>query len=198
MKKHIITLLIVSVFAGTSAQSYTDTFRINNNKHSLGLNIGWLDGLSLKFNMWNNLFIQTDIGVSCQANPFCFIHESFGGPFLYTDLGVQLNVFYEKLFPNSCNAYWLAGGGIHIGKECTESIKSPYFKTGAKIMLGIEWKFNIPLSLQLDTRQGYGVIFAIDNKSFESKHLFLSTKHPIHFFDYSFVFSIRYHFGKKN
>ena len=97
MKKHIITFLICSMFAGASAQSYTQAFdsvfqhvdlshtstglfyepgilsecthqqsslvkqtlssdadkadSVNNN--SIGINVGWLNGVSLKFHLKN-------------------------------------------------------------------------------------------------------------------------------------------------
>lgn len=200
MKKHVLALLIFGVLAGTSVQSYgqgADTSNVHNYKHSVGINVGWLDGLSLRFNIGKNIHLQTDFGFAFHANPLYFIHEAFGGPFLYADMGFQVNVLYENKFPNSNNTFWIAGGGLSFGKECTESFKSPYLKTGAKAILGIEWKFDIPLSLQLDTRQGYGVIFAQIKSNNENKHLLLSNS-PVHFFDYSFVFSVRYHFGKRN
>lgn len=199
VEKYIITFLIICVFSGVSAQSHiqgADTSNIDTHKHSVGVNVGWLDGLSLKFNFGNNIYLLTDFGFSFHANPFFFIHETFGGPWLYADFGVQLNLIYENRFSNSRNTFWFAGGGVSFGKECTESFKSPYMKTGVKVMLGIEWKLDIPLSLQLDTRQGYGVIFTQTNNDVE-KHLILSNG-SMHFFDYSFVFSVRYHFGNKN
>ena len=187
--------MLIGVLGGMSAQNGTDNKVVNNYKHSVGLNIGWLDGLSMKFNVGENLYLQTDIGGSFHANPLCFIHDALGGPVIYTDLGVQLNVFYENRFPKRSNAYWIVGGGMSFGKDCTESIKSPNYKTGADVMLGIEWKFNIPLSIQLDTRQGYGVIFAPTKVANDNKDL-LYSKNPWQFYDYSFVFSVRYCFGK--
>lgn len=75
VEKYIITFLIICVFSGVSAQSHiqgADTSNIDTHKHSVGVNVGWLDGLSLKFNFGNNIYLQTDFGFSFHANPFFF------------------------------------------------------------------------------------------------------------------------------
>lgn len=56
------------------------------NNHSIGINVGWLNGVSLKFHLKNKVYLQTDLGLFYSANPLYFIHDVFG-PFLYLGYG---------------------------------------------------------------------------------------------------------------
>ena len=165
------------------------------NNHSIGINVGWLNGISLKFRLKNDVYLQTDLGLSYSANPLYFIHYVFG-PFLYLGYGGQVCVLYENNFPMKSNVFWITGAGMSFFKSIVSYPDSPAFKSGISAVLGIEWKFKIPLSIRLDTRQGYGVLFApIRNPKTQSVP---SPDYPWHFFDYAFVLSLNYHFGKKN
>ena len=166
-----------------------------NFRHSVGIDVGCLNGVSLKFNLVDNLYLQGDLGATFMASPLSFIHYSFG-PFMQVDLGGQIHVLYEKPFNNHPIVSWIVGGGGGFGKECLQSLSSPFFKASATALLGLEWTFDIPWSLQLDTRLGYGVAFATD-KSSTFSHWFYSVDESYHFFDYSIVFSVRYCFGRR-
>ena len=165
------------------------------NNHSIGINVGWLNGVSLKFHLKKNVYLQTDLGLSYSANPLYFIHDVFG-PFLYLGYGGQVCVLYESSFPTSSNVSWITGAGMSLFKSIDSYPDSPAFKSGISAVMGIEWKFKIPLSIRLDTRQGYGVLFA-PVRNPKTKNV-SSVDHPWHFFDYAFVLSLYYHFGKKN
>jgi hypothetical protein len=187
MKKIMMICSVLLIAVSSHAQQ--------NFRHSVGVDIGHLYGVSLKLNLVDNLYLQGDFGATLVANPLSFIHYGFG-PFMQVDLGGQIHVLYEKPFNKHPKVSWLAGGGGGFGKECLQSISSPFFKAGATALFGLEWTFGIPLSLQLDTRLGYGVAFALD-KSSNNSHFFYSVDEPYHFFDYALVFSIRYCFGKR-
>lgn len=165
------------------------------NNHSIGINVGWLNGVSLKFHLKNNVYLQTDLGLFYSANPLYFIHDVFG-PFLYLGYGGQVCILYESNFPMKPNVSWITGIGMSFFKSIDSYPDSPAFKSGISAVLGIEWKFKIPLSIRLDTRQGYGVLFApVRNPKTKSVS---SVDCPWHFFDYAFVLSFYYHFSKKN
>ena len=242
MKKHIFTLLIVSVFARASAQNYNyaegfngvlqhvdsnlsstgmvynqmqeegilmqfdpriiqsddnyqDTNELHNYKYSVGVDIGWFDGVSLKVNLGKNIFLQTDIGMGIFLNLFALTIS----PDITVDLGGQLFLFYENKFPRRTNTYWLAGGGLCFAalSPTDQTKKVNTIKGGAKALLGIEYYFGgkAPLSIQVDTRLGYNVMYSPKDTR---RGVFIPSDNPYHYFDYGFVFTLRYHFGKKN
>ena len=120
--------------------------------------------------------------------------------YICPNLGGQLNILYEKKFRNATNTFWIIGGGVCGAKDLAKGITSPYWKTGVRLVWGIEWCFDFPLSIQLDTRQGYGLFFSSD-KNFDGSEnpLFFTFGHvPFHFYDFSLVFSVRYCFGKND
>ena len=190
MKKIIIICGVLLVAVASHAQ--------RNFRHSVGINIGhYLNGVSLKFNLVDNLYLQGDFGFTLVVNPLAEIHYSLG-PFFQADLGGQIHVLYEKPSNKYSILSWIVGGGGKFGKECLHSLSSPFFRASATVLLGLEWNFDIPLSLQFDTRLGYGVAFATDKSSTShSYHWFYSVDEPCHFFDYSLVFSVRYCFGRR-
>ena len=191
MKKIILIWSVLLIAVTSHAQ--------RNYRHSVGIDIGYMNGVSLKFNLVDNLYLQGDLGATFGVNPFDFIYYSFAPPFMQADLGGQIHVLYEKPSNKYSILSWIVGGGGKFGKECFHSLSSPFFRAGATALLGLEWNFDIlPMSLQLDTRLGYGVAFAIDKSSTNhSYHWFYSVDEPYHFFDYSIVFSVRYCFGRR-
>ena len=128
---------------------------------------------------------------SFSSRPLYFIHDVFG-PFLYLGYGGQVCVLYESSFPTSSNVSWITGAGMSLFKSIDSYPDSPAFKSGISAVMGIEWKFKIPLSIRLDTRQGYGVLFA-PVRNPKTKNV-SSVDHSWHFFDYAFVLSLYYHF----
>ncbi len=238
MKKHLITLLVISVFTTASAQSYTQAFDsvfrhvdlshtstgilserdlppedlptncswVNNKvvsktdtadtqyyKHSVGVCAGiWFDGLSLKFNILREIHLQVDFGLGID------IHKSIIPE--GCDIGLKVNMLFEDKFPNRSNTYWIAGGGVVGGIVPHDAGKREVsLKSGVQAILGIEYFFNaIPMSIQTDTRLGYGNIYSADGVNPGNRIGLISSNNPYHYFDYGFVFSVRYHFGKKN
>ena len=165
------------------------------NNHSIGINFGWLNGVSLKFHLKKKFYLQTDLGLSYSASPLVFIHQVFG-PLVYLGYGGQVCVLYECSFPMKSNVFWITGAGMSLFKSIGSIPDIPGFKSGINAVLGIEWTFKIPLSIRLDTRQGYGVLFAPVRNS-KTKNV-SSVDYSWHFFDYAFVLSLYYHFGKKH
>ena len=242
MKKHIITFLVLSIFAGASAQSHTQAFdsvfahvskvdattgilyervlpdehltrypflttsvqTINketrgasDKKNSVGISAFCsFVGVSLKFNLRNNLYFQTDIGGDAYLN-FLFIPRS---PTLGADFGTQFYILYEDKFPKRTNTYWIVGGGLNLaGVPHIPYSKQISFKSGAKVLLGIEYMpENTSISIQIDTRMGYGIMYSTKGVKPWERNGYLPNDNPYSFFDYGFVFTLRFHFGKKN
>ena len=153
-------------------------------------------GVSLKFNLRNNLYLQTDIGGDAYLN-FLFIPQS---PTLRADFGAQFYLLYEDKFPKRTNTYWIVGGGLNFaGVPHIPYSKQISLKSGAKALLGIEYiPENTPISIQFDSRIGYGIMYSTKGVKPWERNGYLSDNNPYHFFDYGFVFTLRFHFGKKN
>ena len=217
MKKNIVLQISVLflVLTSTSAQTYTQAFDsvfanenggktditdLPNYKHSVGLNVGMHSGFTMKFNLKNNWCFQADMGVSLLVNPFSY-NIGVLGPWFYVDFGGHLNLLYERKFTKRTHTFWFVGIGGGFGKELIGAQKpmdSPYMKTDTYGILGIEWFFDIPLSLQLETQLGYGLIFAPKNANFDNVSPFFEWPNPYHFMEIAFVFSVKYCFGKRN
>ncbi len=191
MKQNIFfKALVLALLVGF----HTNIFAQNNYRHSVGANLSWMNGISFKFNLKGNVYLQTDWGMGINTNVlFPVINELYFCP----DLGGQVNILYERKFSKTANTYWIVGGGICGAKDWSKGLTSPYWKTGAKVVLGLEWCFDIPMSIQLDMRHGYGLMFSA-NKNFDGgENLLFTINHvPFHFYDFSMVFSIRYCFDK--
>ena len=198
-----LLLALLLAAAGNSVQAQEDSCVVNATrsrilyKHSVGGCAGSMAGLSMKFNLKGNVYLQTDWGVTSHLSPlYPYIEEL--GPMLYVGIGGDVSFLYEKKIRNTTNMWWLAGINLIGDKHIDNDFKTGYWRTGARIVLGIEWRLDIPICFQLEARQGYGLIFAPD----WDKHDFSKDKYwsfcgsPYHFFDFSMVFSVRYCFGQ--
>ena len=166
-------------------------------KHSVGGCAGYMFGLSMKFNLKGNVYLQTDWGMTAHLSLlYPYIEEL--GPMLYLGMGGDVSFLYEKKFHNTTNTFWLAGINLLGDKHIDNAFKTGYWRTGARIVLGIEWRLDVPICFQIEARQGYGLIFASDwdKHDFSKDEYWSFCGSPYHFFDFSMVFSVRYCFGK--
>ena len=184
-------------FSTTSPQiGKNDTSYTINNKHSVGISAFCsFVGVSLKFNLKNNLYLQTDFGGNAYLN-FLFIPVS---PGLGADFGAQVYLLYEDVFPHRTNVFWVAGCGLNLaGVPHIPYSKQVSLKGGAKAILGIECALgNTPFSIQVDTRWGYGIMYSTKGVRSWERNGYIPEDNPYHFLDYSIVFSLRYHFDKR-
>lgn len=186
-------VILLAVAGVANAQSYTqdsDTCGLPNFRHSIGVDVAWMYGVSWKYNIMNNLFIQTDLGVTLLAAEIP----------ITLDAGGRFFVFYEDLFPRRTNTYWIAGGGIGLGAiPHSDGKKEASLKGCVQSLLGIEIKpSGTPLSFQFDARLGYGIIYSTKGIDPRGRLGFVSDDNPYHYFDFALVASIRYSFDKKN
>ncbi|HPJ91777.1 MAG TPA: hypothetical protein PK662_07560 [Bacteroidales bacterium] len=143
-KKIIICIFIIIGSYNLHAQNPYD--------NSIGGIVGFLNGVSYKTFITDNLAFQVDFG-------FKSLHYAFG-------LEANVNLMYEGAIKDGF--YWFAGAGISGGPAFGEKIitfqntndRFVVFKMGVNSIGGVEYNFrNIPLTLQADIRPG--VLFYI-------------------------------------
>jgi hypothetical protein len=163
--KKIIKVIIVGVlfvFAGFTAKAqapYT---------HGIGVVVGMMDGVTYKtFAFGDRLAFQVDLA------PKINVRKNWD----FWSLDLNPNLMYQGKIA-STGLYWFAGGGLSLGYVFSEYFD--YGKFGVNAIAGLEYKFNIPLSLQFDFRPGYGLMFR--------EHANDS------YFDWSLNLSVRYTF----
>lgn len=174
MKRIGIVFLFIAIWLGqalpASAQApYT---------HSLGATLGTTQALSYKTFTSNHFAIQIDFGTK-----YCYVYGTHLPSF-----ELAPNFMYEGRL--SGNLFGFVGGGISWGycwkrylfiDNCGMTQASRHnVKGGINGFFGLEYKFNIPLTLQFDFRPGYRCVF---NAYFGD-----------HMFDWGLNFGVRYTF----
>lgn len=193
MRKSIITFLLLALFAGAFLQTNAQA----PYKHGIGVTVGTSQAVSYKVFPTNHFAIQLDLGTK-----YCYVY----GSHLWS-LDLAPNFMYEgRLYKG---LYGFAGLGGSIGynwqpfyyvialepgdlgydpipdpdnpNQNSATIRSVHnCKGGVNGFFGLEYKFDIPLALQLDFRPGYRCIF---NSHFAD-----------HKFDWGLNFGVRYTF----
>ncbi|MBO4489002.1 MAG: hypothetical protein J5741_05020 [Bacteroidales bacterium] len=175
MKKcAILVLLLMGMVGAAFAQAPY--------KHSVGATVGNFNAFSYKTFLTNHLALQLDLGYkyTIGANKY--------GNMNISTLELNPNLMYEGHFTGGL--YGFIGGGVSLGYSWfygvydvwwfDTSYRYDYGKFGANGILGLEYKFNIPLTLQLDFRPGYGMLFNRD--------------YDLGYFDWSANLGVRYTF----
>lgn len=178
MKKRLFLLMmaVAMIFGQLQAQAPY--------KHGIGGMIGSFNGFTYKTFFTDHLALQADLGVSIIRTAGEY-YDRVGGIDLYT-LQLNPNVMYQGNFV--AGLYGFIGGGVSLGWNF-----GPYYysefgrrdvreigKFGINAIMGLEYKLNIPLALQLDFRPGYGLLFT-DEPGWNH-------------FDWNLSFSVRYAF----
>ncbi|MBO4655667.1 MAG: hypothetical protein J5644_08985 [Bacteroidales bacterium] len=158
-------------------------------QHSVGVTLGNMQAFSYKTFVTDHFAIQVDLGTKI----LCTDGENFKGLDSW-DLELNPNFMYEGNFVSGL--YGFAGGGVSLGYSWTVWDPGYYFshlwdagKFGINAMLGLEYKLNIPLTLQFDFRPGYGLWFGEDYYYYGHRH-----SNTVSYFDWSVNAGIRYAF----
>ena len=184
MKRSFLILVFVTAMFGFCAQANAQA----PYQHSIGVTLGNMQALSYKTFVTNHFAIQADFGTKI----LCTDGEGFRGLNSW-DLELNPNFMYEVNFV--LGLYGFVGGGVSLGYSW--SIVAPGYynvhnwdagKFGINAMLGLEYKLNIPLTLQFDFRPGYGLWFA-KNYYYNGPH-----SNTASYFDWGVNASIRYTF----
>ena len=158
MKKTLSILVILCAILGV-------TYKVNAQapyQHSIGVTLGNMQAFSYKTFVTNHFAIQVDLGTKI----LCTDGEDFRGLDAW-DLELNPNFMYEGNF--TAGLYGFVGGGVSLGYSWDVWAPGYYYvhnwdagKFGINAMLGLEYKLNIPLTLQFDFRPGYGLWFGED------------------------------------
>lgn len=142
-------------------------------KHSIGVTVGSMQAISYKTFPTDHFAIQLDLGTKYNYS----VIAGFGSTHWSMELAPSF--IYEGHFVKGL--YGLVGGGFSLGFTWYPPVSyyiasSPDMqihkimgKGGAHGIIGLEYKFNIPLTLQLDFRPGYFFQF---NHEFIGDHTF--------------------------
>ncbi len=168
MKKILVLIAtIVCTFAATAQSSY---------KHSAGLILGTMEGVSYKGFLTDNLAIQGDLvfkflptsGTSVVRTQVVSTGSSHtvSLPVSFAAWTFEANpnlVYQKQLVPlEDCILYWYAGGGVSLGMGSSFSDIGVLGKWGVNAIGGLELGFDIPLSIFFDFRPGYGMLFEVE------------------------------------
>jgi hypothetical protein len=164
----LIVILTASVFHSNAQSPY---------KEGIGVTLGTTQAFSYKAFLSNHFAIQADLGTK-----YCYVY----GSHLWS-VEIAPNFMYEGRLCKGL--YGLVGLGGSIGYNWQDVLYIDYYyrvsrhncKAGANGFFGLEYKFDIPLALQLDFRPGYRCVF-------------VTHKFSDHKFDWGLNFGVRYTF----
>ena len=174
-KNHVILFfLVMGMTGGVFAQAPY--------KHSIGVTAGNFEAFSYKTFFTNHLALQLDFGYKYTIGSNYYVHARG-----ISSLEINPNLMYECHFTKGL--YGFIGGGLSLGYSWYWAGYDSWFyntryrdygKFGVNGIFGLEYKFNIPLTLQFDFRPGYGMLFTDDVAA--------------NYFDWSLNVGVRYTF----
>ena len=190
--KKIYFLLIASILLGVSCNTISAQAPY---KASVGgvLPSFFAVGPSAKFFFSDHLAFQADIMLKNGFTIGKDIDSNQRGLVLYVGLETNLNFVYQKKLKEKkkTELFWFTGSGISFGYTLAGN-----GKFGANAIVGMEYVFkNSPISIQVDFRPGYGMLFSFDRSPVSG--FFFTHKSPWSHFDWLIGFTLRYTFKKK-
>jgi hypothetical protein len=146
-------------------------------------------GPSFKTFFTEKVAFQTDIYIKgvLSAGKDISINKIVFAPYLSVE--TNMNFFYQTNMKDkeSCVLFWLMGGGISLGYSWTPGGG----KFGINTIMGLEYKFKKkPLTIQIDFRPGYGLLFNSNYDYVEA--IFTTFKNPWSHFDWFIGGTLRY------
>ncbi len=161
MKKNSILILFIALFTGSLFQANAQA----PYKHSVGGTVGTMAAFTYKVFPTDHFAMQYDFGTKYNYNYMVGYGSSCWS------MELAQSYMYEGHFVKGL--YGFVGGGISVGISFAPQVSYyiPYGdyqvrdvmgKFGIHSILGLEYKFNIPLTLQLDIRPGYRFQFNND------------------------------------
>ncbi|MCQ2270047.1 MAG: hypothetical protein MJZ52_02310 [Bacteroidales bacterium] len=163
-------------------------------KHSVGGTLGTMEAFSYKTFFTNHLTLDLNAGYKFTVGPaaYCIngIKGSYNTTIFPSTIEVNPNLEYESTTGKS-GLLWFIGGGLSLGYCPNVAIvdkslnrgwgfaRTNWGKFGVNAIGGIEYKFNFPMTLQVDFRPGYGLLFD-------------GSKETISYFDWALCVGVRY------
>lgn len=163
MKKRLFLLAAVAVLAGAAQaqQPY---------KHGVGGVVGTIEGVSYKTFFTENVALQADLGFTFGT----ILYDSYGDRTALWTFELNPNAMYEGSITgwNWGSLWWFAGGGASLGLARPVwtiwdrmnygplPSSATLGKFGLNAIGGVELTWDdIPLTVQVDFRPGYGLLF---------------------------------------
>lgn len=163
-------------------------------KHSVGGTLGTLEAFSYKTFFTNHLTLDLNAGYKITVGPSAYritgVNESYNFTIFPSTIEVNPNLEYESTTGKS-GLLWFIGGGLSLGYCPNVTIRDKslnrgwayaqtnWGKFGVNAIGGIEYKFNFPMTLQVDFRPGYGLLFN-------------GSKETLSYFDWALCVGVRY------
>lgn len=175
----LITLLSIGIL-GLFAKDY---------KNSAGVIVGSFNGLSYKTFVSDNFAIQADLGFGFISTRGTIKFDGFkysGKEDAWT-FQINPNIYYQKNFFNveSVNIAGFIGIGTSLGYAEEYGSSLAIGKWGLNAITGIEFILNkLPITVGLDFRPGYGLMFCKENNIAINMNIF----------DWALAASVRYCF----
>lgn len=159
MKRKFFVTAICAIFCFVGALNAQAPY-----KHSIGATLGSMQAFSYKTFVTDHFSIQVDLGTKILLTDCSNPGHNYTGVDFW-NLELNPNFLYEGNFVSGL--YGFAGGGVSLGYswDCWKPGVYGFHghwdkgKFGVNAMLGLEYKLNIPLTLQFDFRPGYGMFF---------------------------------------
>ena len=152
-------------------------------------------GVSFKTSLQEYLFLQTDIFYTVYAYPYREETSIYWN--IYPSVESNTNIMYQKKLKETQGValFWFIGGGITLGC-CIIPVSG---KAGVNALTGVECviKKDKPLSLQIDFRPGYALLYTPNYKQSNSFLFSWPSKMPATHFNCLFTFTLRRTFIKK-
>ena len=162
-------------------------------RHSIGVTLGNMEAFSYKTFFTENFAFSVDAGFKWTVSSAHLFskadHFAYKGTIWPMTVEANPNFMYEAA-AGPKGLHWFVGGGVSVGYSWSATDHNHYDayyydysyysfgKIGVNAIGGVEYKFNIPLTLQADLRPGFGLLF---NKHF-----------TINYFDWAICVGVRY------
>ena len=162
-------------------------------RHSIGATLGNMEAFSYKTFFTENFAFSVDAGVKWTVGAAHIYHRgnnNYPGYVWPFTVEVNPNFMYEAA-AGPKGLHWFVGGGVSAGYSRSAIYNSQYDaydarfsyhsfgKLGVNAIGGVEYKFNIPLTLQADLRPGFGMLLF-------NKYV------TINYFDWAICVGVRY------
>ncbi|MCM1034341.1 MAG: hypothetical protein NC038_02150 [Paludibacter sp.] len=134
-------------------------------QHSLGVAVGSFDGVSYKRFLTDKWAVQADLGFRMLATQGSLRLDGYRmgtEAFNYWTFEANPNMVYQSLIDgwDWGGLSWFAGGGVSLGLAQGYAGTSTYGKWGLNGIVGLELGLDdAPLTIGLDFRPGYGMLF---------------------------------------
>lgn len=137
-------------------------------QNAVGIHFGSFNGVTYKTFLSSTTALQVDAGLK--------LNFPGGGHGLVLGVEANANAMHQESIRQVNGLYWLLGGGAGLG---IASYSGAAFKLGVNAIGGLEYKFRIPLAVQLDLRPGFGFIAGSNSRAYFDWVLCLGVRYTL-------------------